>query len=348
MGSSLSILKRRLFIAAVALAAAGSAEAQQPQSRPGQAIIFSSPGGDNVSSNLPSLTARPPELPGLANAVQSPGLNLAPPSPDNSLSKPPVVLPAEDPRMQQLRDEQENWALMTPEEILGVPTPEQMLGIPERDAFGQPKSGTVLEQYYERLQELRVPTNNASYAKANPLPHWDFPGNQNLPIVPNIWTPTNSLTGSRALLDQLLNAVADNPSFRLQPAQKQSPGPFGLPQLPGTEPGQPGAEKQFQQLLQSDLLPDNAVKAPAPGGPLFSPALALPKPALGQPATTPIGISFPSLNGVGAVPGTVSPLAGLPGATNMTLAAPVPEWQPAPPPWMLTAPQPGVVPQRKF
>ena len=145
----------------------------------GQAIFFSSADGDGVSSNMPSLAAKPPEMLDLANAVQSPDAefgrrvrNGAPAAP------PPAISPAQVQQMQRLLDERKNWALLTPEQILGLPTQEKILGIPDRDAFGQPKNESVVAQYYERQEQSRTRTNNDNYGAADPAPQWDISGSR--------------------------------------------------------------------------------------------------------------------------------------------------------------------------
>ena len=61
-----------------------------------------------------------------------------------------------------------------------------------------------------------------------------------------------------------------------------------------------------------------------------------------------MGASFTPLSSGIAMPAGLAPLPGLLGPTNTGLPALVPEWKPQPPPWLSSAPQLGVIPQRKF
>jgi hypothetical protein len=82
------------------------------------------------------------------------------------------------------------------------------------------------------------------------------------------------------------------------------------------------------------------------GSPIFPPASTAPVPE--PSAVIPMGASYTPLSSGIAVPSGVAPLPGLLGPTNAALPAFAPEWKPQPPPWMSSAPQPGVIPQRKF
>ena len=89
---------------------------------------------------------------------------------------PPAISPGQARQMQQLLDEQKNWALLTPEQILGPPTREKILGIADRDAFGQPKNETGMMQYLERQEQLRARTNDVSSDAADPAARRGFLG----------------------------------------------------------------------------------------------------------------------------------------------------------------------------
>jgi hypothetical protein len=345
MGSSFANLTRWLLIAGVAVAVAYTAGAQQA----GQAILFSSTDNDNVSSNMPSLAAKPPGLLDFAGEVQSPGSKFDAGS--ETEPHPPAISPARAQRMQRLLDERKNWALLTPEEILGLPTQEKILGIPERDAFGQPKNETVIAKYYDRQEQLRVRTNDDNYGAADAMPHSDFSGSQELQINPGIWTPAGSKPGNSPLMNQFFNGASDNRSAPAQvPERGWSSKAFSLPAPPPkATPEQQAAMEQFRQLLQPRSQPEGTAKAPALGGPIFTTSSSTaPGPAPGQFLGIPIGASFTPLNSGIAMPVGVTPLPGLLGQNNTGLPALAPEWKPQQPPWMSSAPQPGVIPQRKF
>src|ERR1017187_6620187 len=174
MGFSFANLTRWLLPAGMALAVAYAAQAQHAGGRPGQAILFSSADDDDVSSNMPSLAAKPPGMLDFANAIQSPAANSGAASQVEPPPEPqmPAISPAQAQRMQRLRDERRNWALLTPEEILGLPAKEKIPGVQNLDAFGQPKNESVVMQYYERQEQSRSRTNIDNYGAADSAPHW--------------------------------------------------------------------------------------------------------------------------------------------------------------------------------
>ncbi len=276
MGSSFANLTLRLFLAGLALAVACSAEAQHAGRRPGQAILFSSADDDDVSSNMPSLAAKPPGMLDFENAVQSPAPKFSGAS-DNGAPgpPPPAISPAQVQQMQQQLDERKNWALLTPEQILGLPTQAKILGIQDRDAFGQPKNESVVAQYYERQEMSRTRTNNDNYATAAPAPQWGILGGQKPQMGPNIWTPSGSRPGNSAFLNQFLNGTPDNRDAAAQTPQSGWSKSFNLPAPPPkATPEQEAAMAQFRQLLQPHSPSDGAAKNPASDSPFFSPSTA--------------------------------------------------------------------------
>ena len=351
MGFSFANLARWLLVAGMTLAVVSAAEAQRAGRRPGQAILFSSPDDNDVSSNMPSLTAKPPETLDFANAIQSPGsvsdatrgTDVVPPAP------PPAMSPAQVQRMQRMLDERKNWALSTPEQILGLTTQEKILGIPDRDAAGLPKNDTMVAQYLYRQEHSRARTNNDNYAAADPARGRDFSGGQELQLNPNIWTPAGGKPEIPALMSQFLNGTTDN---RSASAPAQDSGwlkSFNLPASPPkATPEQQAALDQFQQLLKPHSPPVGAANVQAFGGPIFSTSPLVPNPAPGPPAAIPKGASFMPLSSGIPMPMGVAPLPGLLGPTNTALPLVAPEWKPQPPPWQSSEPQLGAIPQRKF
>ena len=251
--------------------------------------------------------------------------------------------------MQQLLDERKNWAFLTPEQILNLPTPEKILNIPDRDAFGQSKNETVMAQYYARQDHLRARTNLDNYGAAVSAPRWGLLKSRDLPMDPNIWTPAGGRPGNSALMDQFLNGPPDN---RAAPAQAQESGwskPFSLPApVSKPTPEQQAAVEQFQPLPQPHSLSGGAVKTPALGNPIFSSPSTTANPGPGPSAAISAGASYAPLSSGIAVPAGLTPLPGLLGPTNMGLPMFAPERKPQAPPWESSAPQPGVMPQRKF
>ena len=351
MGFSFANLTRWLLAAGVGVAVASTAEAQHAGRRQGQAILFSSTDEGDVNSNMPSLTAKPPGTLDFANAIQSPSSKSDAASETELLPapQPTAISPAQAQQMQRLLDERKNWALLTPEQILGLPTPEEILHLADRDALGQPKNGTVVAQYYERQDQLRVRTNIDNYGAADSAPRRDFSGDQDMQMNPNIWTPAGGKPGNSALINQFLNGTTDNRSTSAQVTESGWSKSFSLPTpLPGPTPEQQAAMQQFQQSLQPRPLSGDATKVPALGNSIFSSSSLAPIPAPGQPMMIPIGASFTPLNSGVSTPMAVTPLPGLLGPTNAAPPVFAPEWKPQAPPWALSAPQLGVMPQRKF
>jgi len=351
MGFSFANLTRWVVVAGVALAAVSPAHAQRAGRRPGQAILFSSTDDEGVSSNTPSLTAKPPGSWDFANAVQSPAQGSSVSSETGLLPAPlpPAISPGQARQMQQLLDERKNWALLTPEQILGLPTREKILGIVDRDAFGQPKNETVVMQYVERQDQLRARTNSVNYGAADPAARGDLSGSLKPQVNSDFWNPAGGRPGNSGLMEQLTGVTPDSGADAARTPKSIWQKSFTLPEPETkTTPEQQAAMNQFQELLQPRSLPGGAAKSTPLGGPLFSMPAATPNPAPSPPAAIPIGASFTPLSSGVATPAGLTPLPGLLGPTNTGLPALVPEWKPQPPPWLSSEPQLDVVPQRKF
>ena len=344
MGSSYANLTLRLLLAGAALATACSTDAQRAGRRPGEAILFSSPDGDGVSSNMPSLAAKPPRMLDFESAAQSPAPKFGGASDNGAAAPPPPsISPAQVQQMQRMLDERKNWALSTPEQILGLTTQEKVLGIQDRDALGRPKNESVVAQYYERQEMSRTRTNNDNYAAAGPASQWGILGGQSPQMGPNIWIPSGSKPGNSSFLNQFLNGTPDNRDAASHASQGGWPKSFNPPApAPKVTPEQETAMAQFQQLLQPNSQPDGAAKNPASDSPFYSPSAAH------ASAVIQIGKSFTPLSSGIAAPVGLTPLPGLLGPTNAAASVFAPAWKPQQPPWMSSQPQLGVIPQRKF
>ena len=239
MGFSFANLTRWLLIAGVALAVAYSAEAQHAGRRPGQAILFSSADDDGVSSNMPSLTAKPPGLLDFANAVQSPPRNSGDSSGAEPLPEPqtPAISPAQAQQMQRLLDERKNWALLTPEQILGLPTPEKILGIAGsrrlRPAEERDGRGAICMKGRTSCAPART---MSIYGAADSASRRDFSGDQEPQVISGFWTPAGGRPGNSALMEQFIGRDAGQPRrFRpgaekrlaeiIHPARSRRPDP---------------------------------------------------------------------------------------------------------------------------
>jgi hypothetical protein len=227
---------------------------------------------------------------------------------------------------------------MTPEEILGVQTPGEILGVSERDAAGQPKNETVTERFLERQEQNGNATNLFARYDAS---QWNLPKRV-----------TNSF-GARTAFG-FFNA--EDKSFfsemsPVAPAENQNdgnnwPGSFGLPPPPSPQTltaEQIAANEAFQKLIEMRSSPPEQNSSDKK----FFNAPVQPDALLTRPPPNPLGASFTPISGNVGQPIAVKPLPKLIQKPDSTTPI-APEWTPQSPPWMSTAPQPGVIPQRKF
>ena len=339
MGSSFANLKWRLLLAAAMVAAVSPAGAQRTAGG-GRRLLLTAPESDTVSSNVPALTPRAPDMPDFSDTIHAPGFNFNTPYDAEPLPAPvaPPISSAAAAQLQALRDKSKNWMLQTPAEIMGVPTPEKIVGITERDPAGMPKKQSAEERYLERQSRQQNSRTNASAADAfQPAPN--FFGNQDPPWNPNPLNSPNSDLGTPAAMNPFMDrAEANNAAFNQNAAAQwlQSPAP----RVTTPTPDQQAAMDQFKKLLEPRSPPPSASRT----GNNFTAPRTGPDPLLGK---SPL-IGVPSAPSVGAIgmPVRVAPLPGILGQTNAPVAAP--SWKPELPPWMSSVPQPGVIPQRKF
>jgi hypothetical protein len=330
--------KVRLFAGALSVAVL-SAVAQNDAPTPGQPIIFSAPQNGGVPSAAPSTS------PG-ASAEQNSQNMSSPPvffnfnsEPDASLPRPQqVISPAEEARLRKLQQDRDNWMLMTPGEILGVATPEKVLQTPEQRAAAEKL--TAMDRYLARQQELKSPaifTNN--WRGGNFASSWDDPRNLESSTASDL-TRDSGPEKPQGLLDRIINGVRDD-----RAAEDQSPAygwdSFFAPTMPAAQKPAPSATA-FNNYLGSVVSQPDAAEAPAGNKFLSTP---LPDPNLEpQPVVNPNGVSFtPLSSGIGRPQG----LTPLPSLIPPAVAQPVAQPSLAPP-WLSTAPQPFMIPQRKF
>jgi len=351
VGFSFANLTRWAVVAGVVLAATSPACAQSAGRRPGQAILFSSTDDDSVSSNTPSLTAKPPGSWDFANAIQSPAQGSGVSSESGPLPAPPLpaISPGQIRQMQQLLDERRNWVLLTPEQILRLPTRGKILGVADRDAFGQLKNESVMMQYIERQDQLHNRTNNVNPGPADPSSRRVFSAGMEPQMNPGFWNPTGSRSGNPGFLEHIIGGTSDSRANAGQPQKSVWQKSFNMPAPePKPTPEEQSAMNQFNELLQPHSLSSGTAKASAFGNPILAAPATAPKPASDQSLADPIGASFAPLSSGVGMPAGLTPLPGLLGATNAGLPALVPEWKPQPPPWQSSTPQLDVMPQRKF
>jgi hypothetical protein len=354
MGFSLAYLKRGWLLAAIAGGVVFPAPAQRSAFRGGQPILFSSPMGDGVISNTPSLSPRPPDSLDLQAATEAPmqfNFNRLPPG---ALlpAVPPMPTPAEAARERDLLDRRRNWALLTPAEILGADAPGKIPGVAERDVFGRPKNLTALERYTERQNQLPLLAKTNALQIDSASSTWLLSGNPE--------GAADSLYGGR---DGLANPAgplfnpAPNNQILGQPRADSSwsklfesiptPAAATTTLMPGPSPAQAEGMERFRQLLNPGSSAAASAAASTAGGIKTSLPQSLLGSGLAQPPPVRIGASFTPLNsGIGKA----GELPKLTGAWGLSYTSPPPAatWAPQPAPWLSPSPQPFAVPQRKF
>lgn len=344
MGFSLPFLHRRLPVAGLAVALACSVNTRAAGHKPGEAILFSLPDDTAVSSNVPSLAARPPMVMDFANPSQLPGSGMDASSQEPPPPLPPAVSPGLSPQAQRQLEERENWGLLTPAQILGLSTPEKILGIASQD-----EDESVVQQFLERQNQMRANTNHANYAAADTFssPSGGVVGNRQMSPFASLWTPANGGLGNPALTN-LSPFSGGTAGSQNPPAVAAEPGwlkAFSQPGLPdASSPNPPAAVNQFDQSSQFRPFAGGTDGVSALGSPISSSLFATPGLAPATFGETAAG----ALSSGTVLPTGLPALPGLPSATNIIRPAPAREWTPPPPPWMSSAPQLGVAPQRNF
>ena len=207
-------LRRLPFLAGAALALAFSAGAQQG----GEPIIFSSPDGGSVSSNLTSLS-KLADLPDTLSFAPS-GFGADLPSGE----APPPVIPSavaisEGRQLQNLLNPKKDWTLMTPGEIMGVTSPEKNFQLPERDAMGLRKNPSALERFTERQSGSQFAATNG-YSPDNPASASRFSGNRDFQPNADTLNPVSGNLGSAPQTLSQLSTTRRNVAI-ISPARTQ-------------------------------------------------------------------------------------------------------------------------------
>ena len=88
-------------------------------------------------------------------------------------------------------------------EARGASQESFLIGIQDRDAFGRPKNESIVEQYYERQEQLRARTNddNYHYDAGDPASRWDFLGSMKSQMDEAIKTDRMKPSEAMRLLD---------------------------------------------------------------------------------------------------------------------------------------------------
>jgi hypothetical protein len=344
---AVQVMRLPLLVGA-AMAMVLSGHAQQG----GEPIIFSSPDGGGVSSNLTQLS-KPDDLPDTVSFAPS---GFGPDLPSGEA--PPVSIPAavsisEGEELQQLLNPKKDWTLMTPEEIMGVTSSGKNFQVPERDAMGLRKNSSELENFMGRQSASQFAATNG-FSSDNPVSAWHFSSNPAFQPGANALNPVsdnNNLGSVPQTLSQLFNnAPQRGDNFSGQSAALNSGNSFdGSSSFTPPDSEQPTEMERLQQLLgtsptvQSEthaasFNSGNLISSPSSGNDNF-----------GQPVqvVNPVGASYaPLTSGIGTPTG-LPPLPTITGQSSLQPAI-SPAWAPQTPPWMSQGPQPFTIPQRKF
>jgi hypothetical protein len=343
MNFRLMNLRRLPLLVGVAVAMVLPIHAQQG----GEAIIFSSPVGSGVSSNLTRLSA-PVDVPDTFQAAPS-GLDVNLPSGESPplATVPSAVSISEGQQLQNLLNPKKDWTLMTPAEIIGVTSPEKIFQVPDRDAMGLRESPNALDRFAERQSGSQYAATNG-FSPDNSDSAWRLSRNRNLQPDADTPNPVNDNFGSiPTSLSQLFNnAPQRDDNFTGQNAGANLWKPIGgSSPLPAPDSTQPTEMDQFKQLLGTDPpTPVETSAARSSSGASFSSSS---DDNFGQPMVNPVGASYiPLTSGIGTPTG-LTPLPTITGQNSIQPAI-TPAWTPQAPPWMSQGPQPFVIPQRKF
>jgi hypothetical protein len=335
------------LLALAMLVAVSSAEAQEPATNAWKPIVFSSPGNNETSSNLTSLSTQPVPPANLQGLFQDT-------SPVPSFSDfGPAPIPDAGRRLQKSSRDRQDWVFMTPAEIMGV-APEQLSRTGKRDANGQPDNLSPMERYLER--------QNPSDRLKNNSPDHPF-GSRNFWGEEKDQTNSDESDGSDQVnngLDDLQSATGLNQSLNSAPDNNPSGNPtadspwlkvFGIAAPQGSpNPAQPKADMEqdpFQQLLNPGAAPVTAATTLSDRTTSLSAPTTVMNSDSTEPLANPFGASFTPLSS-----GIARPI-GLTSLPDITRQASIqipttPAWAPQPAPWTSQTPQPFAIPQRKF
>lgn len=312
----------------------------------GEPIIFSSPDGGGVSSNLTQLS-KPLDLPDNPSFAPS-GFGADLPLGE---APPPVIPPAvsisEGQQLQNLLNPKKDWTTMTPGEIMGVESPEQILQVPERDAMGLRKNPSTLENFLGRQNGSQFGGTNG-FSSGDQASAWHFSNNGD--FQPNGDAP-NPVGGSLGSMPQTLSQLFNNTSqrgdnFSGQNAYANSGRTFdGSSPVLGSDSAQPTDMQRLQTLLGTSPAAQNETPAASfNNGDFISPSA---NNNFGQPVVNPVGASYAPLTSGISTPTGLTPLPTITGQSSLQPVV-APAWAPQTPPWMSQGPQPFVIPQRKF
>jgi hypothetical protein len=306
---------------AVATAAMVLSAGAQPT---GQSIVFSTPQDDSTPSvTPPSSTTDSSHGSELGGAYEAPSFfNFSAP---NDLPMPSRGYFSQPVRKSPI--EHKGWTQMTAAEMFGVAPAD------DKNTTGQPDSPTPLDQYFNQQKQAADNLRNGGPDDQSTSP-WDFPRTRD--DGDNSGQNPNRFFGSRwnATAPANQNGSVSWDSFSTPALQTMA--------KPNLE--QQAAMERFRQLLESSPVP---AAGTLPDKLSTVPTVTV-DPNLTQPAfvPNPAGTSFTPLSSGIGTPAGLTPLPGI--VTPVTQPAATPSWAPQPAPWLSSAPQPFVIPQRKF
>jgi hypothetical protein len=322
-------------VAAALSVVAGSALAQNGAAPAGQAILFSTPEGDNAVSNTSAFAAPDSQPHDFSDQLQAPAslFNNKPPAQFSLSSGNSPISASQAQRLQKAAQDQKDWALLTPEEILGVTTPEKILDGDPQDKENQSPS--------ERFLARQQTTATNSFYNNDPDSHSFFSRDRD---DENAGAARLGTSDAAQFSNRFGSATPDNNPFAAQDQDSSWFRPVA-PAMPKPDPEQAAAMDRFRQLLNSGSSAEAQEKSS--GSKFLSSQQPLPDPNLeALPVVNRIGASFTPLTGGISKPMGLTPLPGI--TQPMVQPVVTPSWAPQPPPWLSQNPQPFTMPQRKF
>lgn len=343
MGSRPMSLKWSLFLALVAAAMLSAVEAQPAVTNAWKPIIFSTPAGNEISSNPISPSTQPLPPAAFRGLFQ----NASPIASFNDFGPPP------NPGGRILRSSQDHgdWIFKTPAELMGVAS-EQLLQRGERNGNDPQKNLTPMERYLERQNSSARFNPSGDLSRSRDfLGRGDGQTNSDTsPLVLMDRDPDGQQ--SPAISSQFLNTAPGNDVSANQDQDSVwskllgNPSPQSTPSA-ATLAKQQAELNQFQQMLNPGSVPVTAATTVPDSTTVFKPQNVFPISDSTQPLVNPIGASFAPLNtGIGE-PAALTPLPAITRQASVP-AVTAPTWAPQPAPWLSQNPQPFAIPQRKF
>ncbi len=305
-----------LLSASFVLAACSSALAQAGSE---QSILFSTPDGQTSTNAILPVTQSPQSgesdldnLPDQSSAIETPQM-----PGQRAASYYPLI------QNRTRKDMQDGTSIETPAEIMGAPSLRQIFGLPNVDAS---QTNSMAGNSNTNLIPGGTLSGDLGWAK---IMASDPSG------TASSATNSQSESGMFSGLGDFFNnnnTPAENPLHR----KKEEVSDFGAP--------------PFEEAAAQQQTLDSYAQASAPEAPADVPPVAAPQPVFNSsPAfNSPSPFALPKSS---SAEQTIPQLPSLPTVSGQysTPSQPVvPSWAPKPPPWSLSGPTLGTMPQRQF